>query len=422
MPRRLATSNATSAAFSLSLWATLALINASNKLLLTGATGFLGGAIAASLISSRRWRSVLLLVRAGNPREGRDRVLEVLARFGVPRRLWNHLSPVQIVCGDLCETSGFRSDRRLREVSDVINAAALATFANHSDLWRINVEGTLEFARVMSAVATLRRFVHVGTGISCGVQAPSPVAEGYEPGEDVQHLVRYAESKLEGERRLRRDLPSLPLVVVRPSTIVGHTQLGCKPSPSIFWVFRVGRALRAFTCAGEDRVDVVPVDYCAKAILQLLDKPELKHDMYHVSAGAQWSCTFAEIDAAIAAALGTPPTDDYKQVDYETLAAKQDHFEELFGPCIRFVMLRAIKLYGEFARLNMLFDNRRLMAEGVPPPPRFTQYAGLCAATSENATIAEQMGYDFKGLITLRRSSVLPSKGRHKEARRFNLP
>jgi nucleoside-diphosphate-sugar epimerase len=187
---------------------------------------------------------------------------------------------------------------------------------------------------------------------------------------------------------------------VRPTIIIGHTRLGCRPSPSIFWVFRMARALGRFTCAPEDRVDVVPADYCAEAILHLMEKPVLHHKRYHISGGPQRSSTFREIEDAIAAGLGKPPLEGYEQVDYQSIAAGQDRFEELFGPCIIPIMLRAIELYGSYAALDMTFDNGRLLAEGVPQPPRFADYAGLCARTAEGETIAEQMQYDFKGIST----------------------
>ncbi|MDI7066993.1 SDR family oxidoreductase, partial [Klebsiella pneumoniae] len=49
----------------------------------------------------------------------------------------------------------------------------------------------------------------------------------------------YTQCKREDERLLRSTYPNLPLVVVRPSIVVGHTVLGTLPSASIFWVFRV---------------------------------------------------------------------------------------------------------------------------------------------------------------------------------------
>src|SRR5258708_36975179 len=96
--------------------------------------------------------------------------------------------------------------------------------------------------------------------------------------------VPYTASKLEGERRLR-EIPGLPLVIARPSIIVGHTRLGCHASASIFWVFRMARALRCFPCPADSRIDLVPVDYAAQAILRLLEAPQLAHALYHISAG-----------------------------------------------------------------------------------------------------------------------------------------
>ena len=378
-------------------------------LLLTGATGFLGGALAASLLASRRWRHLLFLIRAADADEGRLRLAECMQRFGLHPALVERLDDRQILCGDLCGWERFAADPRLAEVTDVVNCAAFASFSNHPDIARTNIAGTVGFAGLLAARARLRRFIQVGTAMCCGADAPRPVMEDYDPPAQARQLVPYTASKLEGERRLRRDLPSLPLVVVRPSIIVGHSRLGCRPSPSIFWVFRMARALRCFPCDVGSRIDVVPVDYCAEAILHLLRAARLAHDVYHVSAAEAASCSFREIDGAIAAALGEPPLHDYRRLTYEEIRDGHARFEEALGPCVRPVMLRAIQLYGAFASLDMLFDNRRLLAEGVPPPPRFSAYAGACAFTAHGSPIASQMVYDFKGMPSRRAAAVIRS-------------
>ena len=372
----------------------------SDTLLITGSTGFLGGAVIAELIGQPRWGKVLLLVRAPDAATGRKRVVESLRKFNVSPDQCGRVHVDQIICGDLCTVPEFADDARLRQVTEVINCAALAGFGKPKTLWPTNVDGTLAFARLMRDVAPLRRFLHVGTAMACGFPAPKVVSEEFQPALDATHLVTYTESKIECERRLRLDLPDLPLVVARASIIIGDTRLGCQPSPSIFWVFSMARALGQFTCQLTDRVDVVPADYCARALLHLLDKPTLSHDLYHISAGPRFSSTFGDIDAAIAAGLGEEPTRDYRQVDYETIAGRHAEFQALFGPCIVSVMLRAIELYGQYAALDMSFDNRRLLDEGMAPPPRFTDYAGLCARTALGSSIAEQMQYDFKGIST----------------------
>jgi nucleoside-diphosphate-sugar epimerase len=354
------------------------------------------------LIAQPDWPRVLLLVRAAGAADGVRRVREALRRFAVPASLRERVRAEQILCGDLTDVAQFAGDARLQDVAEVVNCAAFASFSNHPQIPVTNVDGTVAFARAVHEAGALRRFVQVGTAMCCGIQAAAPVPEAYEPDEDAVHLVPYTRSKLDGERRLREELPTLPLVAVRPSIIIGHSRLGCEPSPSIFWVFRMARALRQFLCSLQSRIDVVPVDYCADAILHLLRKPTLRYDKYHLSAGPAGSCTFGEIDAAMGRGLGQEPTHDYQQVAYEAIEARQDCFEDLFGPCIRPLMLRAIKLYGQFAALDMVFENSRIADEGFALPPRFSEYAGLCASTTQGVPIAEQMQYDFKGILTRR--------------------
>lgn len=69
---------------------------------------------------------------------------------------------------------------------------------------------------------------------------------------------------------MRKQCPDLPLLIARPSIIVGHTRLGYLPSTSIFWVFRMGLMLQKFMCSLDDRIDVISIDYCTDAFDSLL--------------------------------------------------------------------------------------------------------------------------------------------------------
>lgn len=366
-----------------------------SRILVTGASGFLGGAVMAQLIQRDDWERCIFLVRAPSPEEGLGRLVENLRRFNIPDAYLWRFSLGNVLCGDLGNVDLFATDPRLAEVTHVINCAAIASFGNNPLIWTTNVDSTVAFAECLMERTRLQRFIQVGTAMVCGPDASSPVFESDEPGKDIRHLVEYTQSKIEAERRLRQ-VTGLPLIIARPSIIVGHTQLGCRPSGSIFWVFRMALAMGRFTCDIDERVDVIPVDYCAQALLTLLSKPTLSHDLYHISSGVERSCSFREIDAAIATATNRPRHDHYLRLTYDALAAMKDHFEDYFGPCNKRIMLRAMKIYGDFADLGLLFDNQRLTSEGIELPPRFDTYAGLCATTSGNLTIAEQMMVDFK--------------------------
>ncbi|RTL47602.1 MAG: NAD-dependent epimerase/dehydratase family protein [Rhodocyclaceae bacterium] len=366
------------------------------RLLLTGASGFIGGALAARLLPTERWNQLLFLIRAPHREDGLARLAHVLRRHQVPEELLDRLHLEQILCGDLNNVDAWRDDPRLASIQDVVSSAAVASFGNHPSIWPTNVDGVLAMARVLSARCRLRRFIHLGTAMACGRQAPLPVPEGYDAGEDTDHFLEYTASKYEAESLLRAELPELPLVVARPSIVVGHTRYGCAPSGSIFWVFRLARALRSFPCTLNDRIDVVPADYCAEALQLLLDKEQLQHREYHISAGEQRACTFGEIDAAIARGIGEAPMHDYQVRSLAQISEMQSRFKELLGPCNRRIVLRAIRSYGDFAQMGMIFDNTRLLAEGMALPPPLTSYAGLCQRTSRGTLIAEQMKFDYK--------------------------
>ncbi len=45
-------------------------------------------------------------------------------------------------------------------------------------------------------------------------------------------------------------------------------------------------------------------------------------------------------------------------------------------------MLKAMRLYGAFATLNVRFSNDKLLSMGMPKPPRFTDYIDRCVETT----------------------------------------
>lgn len=365
------------------------------KLLLTGATGFIGGATAVDLHKKGLFNQTIFMVRASSPSDGLARLLANLAVFNcVPKS--SELSEAQIICADLADVDSL-TQADWEGVTHVIHCAALATFSSNPKIWTMNVEGTLALAKAVHLQGDLKRWIQVGTAMSCGPGLDSPVSESWELGLDSKaHLVPYTRSKIAVEVALR-DLPNFPLVVARPSIVVGHTQLGCAPSSSIFWVFRMAFALERFTCAATDYIDIIPVDWCAQVLSDLCLKPQLQHDLYHVSAGEASSNRFSEVDNAFAHAQGTQPILDlYQQVAVKDLRSLVPLFEEKLGKVNRILILQALTLYGAFAKLNYVFGNQRLLQEGFAPAPSFDSYIKACVDSSVHVSIVEQMAYDFK--------------------------
>lgn len=79
--------------------------------------------------------------------------------------------------------------------------------------------------------------------------------------------------------------------------------------------------------------------------------------------------------------------DKYAQVSYDTLVKMRRELKGIFGPCNERLMLKAMRLYGAFATLNVRFSNDKLLSMGMPKPPRFTDYIDRCVETTRGLSI-----------------------------------
>jgi nucleoside-diphosphate-sugar epimerase len=253
----------------------------------------------------------------------------------------------------------------------------------------------MTLAHRMRRVSRLARFLYVGTGYICGVDPPPLVREDDYPRPDVQHFVEYTASKADCEMLLENTAPERPLVVVRPSVVIGHTQLGCRSSASIFWFYCTLDLLRRTTFPMDTRDDVAPVDDVADALIQLLFKPALQHRRYHISAGEVSAVSWHEIAAEFARCHGERPDNPYRQVDFPTIVAERGRLRELLGLGDEDRLLMALELYLRFSQTGtVIFDNRRLLDEGMPRPPKFVDYLAKSATMPPNQSVYEQMAAD----------------------------
>ncbi len=367
------------------------------RLLVTGGTGFIGGAVLAELVATPLWRNTLILVRADNEAAGHARICASLRRFCPDVDVEGVVRPEQILLGSLEDLGRSHRDARLAEVTHVIHSAAVTAFSQAPKIHATNVDAGLGFLDRLADVAPLQRFLNVGSAWCVGMGESRVIPEDARLNYG-NHLVPYTRSKLDFEHRARAAHPDLAFVSARPSIVVGHTRLGTQPSGSIYWVFRAAHILRRFTCAASDRVDVVPVDWTANALVTLAVKPVLAHDAYHLSAGLQSASSILDLDAAISRGLGieTEGMADYSHVSHKALSSAVLQNRAQFGDVSPRLLARALGLYGAFAENGLVFDNARTLSEGIVAPPPFHTYADICAETAQPSTISEQMHEDFK--------------------------
>jgi nucleoside-diphosphate-sugar epimerase len=382
--------------------------------LLTGSTGFIGGATLARLLETRPESRILLLVRADSPDAAAARVRQSLARFVGPQKADAGLRCCEFLCGDLTDPATLGNPRfddathvlhlasdkklaaeRLDSVTHVLHLASNTSFRSVRGVRQTNVLGALALAHRMRRAPHLQRFTYVGTAYICGENTERVVREDMYPRPQARHFTEYTSSKAECEMLLEATAPELPLIVARPSVVIGHTKLGCRPSASIFWFYRACELLRRLTCPLESRDDVVPVDWVADALLFLLFKPQLRFRRYHVSAGEGSCVTWREIADGFARCYGERRENPWRVVDAETIERERGRLPELLGPGDHDHLMAVLKIFYKFMEIGAeIFENARLLEEGMTPPPKFTSYLHLCATQPSDRSVYEQMTDD----------------------------
>ena len=378
------------------------------RILLTGATGLIGGAVLHQALGRDDDVTWVCLVRCANVEQGRQRVAARLARFTDPFTAQRLVRKIEIVPGDFTRADR-DMDPRLDACTHVLHLAADTSWWGGERVFRTNHDGTLALARRAQAMAGLQRFLHVGTAMICGADAPSLVQETAYPAAPARHIVGYTESKAATETALAEQFPDLPIVVARPSIVVGHSTLGAAPSSSILWVLRAADALRMLPCSPESCVDIVPTDWVAGTLLGLLTKPDLKHDLYHLSSGTVGRTRWADVIEAFEKADPSDGERPFEQFDLERdRSTLRQRFTEVFGlaDASKRTMLRATRAYYAFCALDLTFANDRLLAEGFEPAPPLTSYLPVCLANS--GAIVEQFADDIEMFASTPAVSAAP--------------
>ena len=180
------------------------------RALVTGATGFVGAAVARALI-----------------REGWE--VRALARKGSDRRNVQHL-PLEVVEGDLADRASL--DRALAECQALFHVAAdyrLGAF-DPRQLYQTNVEGTRNILEA-SRQAGIRRVVYTSSVATVGIPRDGSPGNEDTPVGVADMVGHYKRSKFLAEQVVREAaLAGVSVVIVNPSTPIGPGDV--KPTPT----------------------------------------------------------------------------------------------------------------------------------------------------------------------------------------------
>ena len=208
------------------------------RVLVTGATGFVGGNLARELWS--RGYEVRALARPGS---------NTLTTKG---------TGIERVAGDILDRESL--DRVIEGCQAVFHCAAAYTFWSRDPegVRRVNVEGTVNVLE-SAAAAAVERVVYTSTVSTIGIPGDGGLADEWTPLTPKALHGHYKESKFEAEQKaLKLAGKGVPVVVVNPTAPVGPWDVKPTPTGKIILDF-VRRKIPAYLATGMNLVDVADV-------------------------------------------------------------------------------------------------------------------------------------------------------------------
>ncbi len=213
------------------------------RVLVTGATGFIGGALASALAA--RGDRVRALVRPTSR-------TAALAAQGA-----------ELASGDVADPASLRS--AVEGCDAVVHLAGAVKALRDRDLFLANAEGTRNVVAACVAATARPRLVYVSSLAAAG---PAPSGRSRTEEDPPAPVSRYGESKLAGERAVRAAAGTLAASIVRPPIVYGP---GDKElMPQLLRMARLGVVLRAGF--REKRFSLVHVADLCQGLLDVLDR------------------------------------------------------------------------------------------------------------------------------------------------------
>jgi len=248
------------------------------RVLLTGATGFVGGALLRYL--SAAGTCVVAAVRSSGAMRSSERVFEV---------------------GDISADTQWAS--ALECITVVVHTAARAHMSQEvssdplAEYRGVNVEGTLNLAR-QAAAAGVQRFVFISSiGVNGNINVRPFTAL------DAPHPVDpYAQSKWEAEQGLWRiqQETGMEVVIIRPPLVYGPEAPGNFGS-LVRWI---GKGIPLPLGAIHNRRSLVGIDNLVDLIVRCIDHPAAANQVFLAGDGCDLSTT--ELLRLVGDAMGRP--------------------------------------------------------------------------------------------------------------------
>jgi UDP-glucose 4-epimerase len=245
------------------------------NILITGASGFIGGHLVAEALATGH--EVTAAIRAGSDRSRLKDVQILELKMEDREAMTNVLSKAQ-------------------QFDWVIHNAGITKALNKEDYFRVNVENTKRLVQALQASGKVpERFLLVSSLAALG--APPPEAVRIAAGQSPQPLTAYGQSKWEAEQFLESLGSTFPWVIAQPTAVYGPWERDILTV--IQWY---ARGLELSIGSRDQRLSFIHAQDVALSVLAILKHPEALHQKIILSDGRDYLSS--DVGRSIGKALG----------------------------------------------------------------------------------------------------------------------
>jgi nucleoside-diphosphate-sugar epimerase len=269
------------------------------KILLTGATGFLGSHLAAGLLQAGH--HVIAIARSAKNASAKDRVENVLHEVGAGR-----FENLRVFEGDISVPdlglSEFAKKQVMSSPCEVWHCAASLSFQHEDrdEIFRMNVEGTRHVVDLVKQIPG-RRLHHVSTAYIAGNRPDLALETEIHVGQTFKNA--YEESKCRAELLVADEQlkGTIEASVYRPSIVIGDSRSGRATHFHGVYAFirglwaalerlrrrmpensRINLPLRLLG-AESQTLNFVPIDFVVNGMIEISRRRESAGGTYHLA-------------------------------------------------------------------------------------------------------------------------------------------
>ncbi|HMK73859.1 MAG TPA: SDR family oxidoreductase [Myxococcaceae bacterium] len=247
--------------------------------LVTGYPGFIGKRLAEHIARSDPGGHLFLLAQPKFTEEARGRA----------KRLKG--ASAEVLTGDVTDLhlglSGEEVTRVTDRVTDVFHLAAASHFTVSRDTaTRVNVDGTRNVLELSRECPHLHRFTHFSTCHVAGDRVGIIAEDELDRGQSFRNA--YEETKFQGEQLVARAAATLPVTVLRPSTVIGDSTTGEVDRFEGPYALAILLAMSPLVVplplpgGGAAPLNVVPVDFVVRAAWAISRDPRAAGKTFHL--------------------------------------------------------------------------------------------------------------------------------------------